>query len=330
MKTLIFTCGDINGIGPEISIKAIGKLFNPAKRKIVFICPANVFEKTASIANPKFPFKIFKRENNDSLSSSFVSIYDLGKTKLDFGRPTKISGKVSSEAIELSYQLACKDNSSAIITSPTSKKSFELAGIKFPGQTEYYASLSNSNRYMMLFLSKKMICGLATIHIPHKTVSEILSKQLIKQKIDILSETLQNDLGKGNPRIAVLGLNPHSGEEGRIGREEIEVINPVIRELKSRNILGAFVPDAFFGTKQFKDFDAILGMYHDQVLVPFKMLNFERGVNYTAGLKVIRTSPDHGTAYDIAGFGIARPTSVLEAAVWAEKIISNRSKNHVS
>ena len=328
MKTLIFTCGDINGIGPEISIKAINKLFNPAKRRIVFICPANVFEKTASFANPKFPFKFFKRENYDSLSSSFVSIYDLGNAKLDVGRPTKFSGKVSSDAIELSYQLSCNDNSSAIITSPTSKKAFELAGIKFPGQTEYYASLSNSHRFMMLFLSKKMICGLATIHIPHKTVSGSLTKQIIKQKIEILNEALQNDLGKGNPKIAVLGLNPHSGEDGRIGTEEIEVINPAIKEMRSRNVLGSFVPDAFFGTKQFKDFDAILGMYHDQVLIPFKMLNFERGVNYTAGLKIIRTSPDHGTAYDIAGFGIAKPTSMIEAAVWAEKIITNRSKNH--
>lgn len=326
MKTLILTCGDINGIGPEISIKAINKLFNPKKRKIVFICPANAFERTASLINPNFPFKIFKREDIDSLSSSFVTVYDLGKAKFDFGRATKTSGKVSAEAIELSYRIASKNDSSAVITSPISKRAFELASVKYPGQTEFYAKLSNSTRFMMLFLSRKMICGLATIHIAHKDVSRVLSKKLLGVKAEILLDTLRTDLGRTNPKIAVLGLNPHSGEEGRIGTEEINTIIPAIREAKNKNIYGPFVADAFFGTKQYRDFDAVLGMYHDQVLIPFKMLNFERGVNYTAGLNIIRTSPDHGTAYDIAGLGIANPTSMIEAAIWAEKIIGNRIK----
>ncbi|KAF0151319.1 MAG: 4-hydroxythreonine-4-phosphate dehydrogenase [Ignavibacteria bacterium] len=328
MKTLIFTCGDINGIGTEIIIKSINKLFNPQKRKIVFLCPANVFEKNASIANPKFPFKFLKRENLDSLSSSYVSIIDLCNAKLDFGRATKVSGKVSAEAIELSYHLAKENEFAAVITAPISKIAFELAGINFPGQTEYYANLSNVNRFMMLFLSRKLICGLATIHIEHKSVSEKLSKELLKEKVSILSESLEKDIRKTNARIAVLGLNPHAGEVGRIGKEEIEIIFPAIKEIKNRSITGPYVPDAFFGTKQYRDFDAVLGMYHDQVLIPFKMLNFERGVNFSAGLKIVRTSPDHGTAYDISGLGVAKPTSLIEAALWAEKIITNRSKNN--
>jgi 4-hydroxythreonine-4-phosphate dehydrogenase len=329
MKTLIFTCGDINGIGPEISVKAINKLFNPAKRNIVFICPSNVFEKNASVSNPKFPFKFFRREGLEPLSSSYVSIIDLGNARPDYGKPTKISGRVSADAIELSYKIASEVTSSAIVTSPTSKRSFELAGIDFPGQTEYYAKLSGSSRYMMLFLSRKMICGLATIHIPHNKVSGCLSKELIKEKITILTESLLLDLSKSNPSIGVLGLNPHAGEEGRIGIEELRIITPAIKELKNRNIFGPFVPDAFFGTKQYRDFDAVLGMYHDQVLIPFKMLNFDRGVNFSAGLNIIRTSPDHGTAYDISGLGIAKPSSMIEAALWAEKIITNRNRHNV-
>jgi len=326
MKTLVFTCGDINGIGPEISIKAINKLFNPAKRKIIFICPASVFEKNISFIKPTFPFEIISRERKDALSANSVSILDFGKSKLDFGRPTKYSGKTASEAIELSHSIVNQISNSAIVTAPTSKRAFEMAGVKYPGQTEYFASLSKTEKFMMVFLSRKMICGLATIHIPLKEVSSSLSIVLLQEKIEIFSHSLRNDLGKNNPSIAVLGLNPHSGEEGRIGREEIDVIKPAINKVKKLNVLGPFVPDAFFWTKQYREFDGIIGMYHDQVLIPFKMLNFERGVNFTAGLDIIRTSPDHGTAYDIAGLGIANPASMIEAAIWAEKIIGNRIK----
>lgn len=326
MKTLFFTCGDINGIGPEVSIKAINKLYNPTKRRIVFLCPANVFEKNISIANPKYPFKFIKRENLDSLSSSYVSIIDLGNSKIDCGKATKVSGKVSSQAIELSYHLSSDIKQSAVITSPTSKNAFELANIDYPGQTEFYANLDSCNHYMMLFLSRKLICGLATIHIPHKKVADYLNKELLKEKISVLSDSLVKDLNKINPSIAILGLNPHAGENGRIGKEEREIIDPAIQELKNRNISGPYVPDAFFGSKHYRDFDAVLGIYHDQVLIPFKMMNFEKGVNYSAGLNIIRTSPDHGTAYDISGLGIANPSSMIEAALWAEKILKNRTK----
>jgi 4-hydroxythreonine-4-phosphate dehydrogenase len=133
-----------------------------------------------------------------------------------------------------------------------------------------------------------------------------------------------------SPQIAVLGLNPHAGEKGKIGFEEIDVIEPVISNLKNKNsVNGPFVPDAFFATKQFNNYDAVLGMYHDQLLIPFKMLNFNSGVNFTAGLPVIRTSPDHGTAYDIAGKGIADESSMIQAAKWAEKIVRNRKINEI-
>jgi 4-hydroxythreonine-4-phosphate dehydrogenase len=137
---------------------------------------------------------------------------------------------------------------------------------------------------------------------------------------------LVKDLRLSNPKVAVLGLNPHAGEEGSIGKEEIHVIKPAIDSFGTKNIQGPFVPDAFFGAKKYKNYNAVLGQYHDQVLIPFKLLNFDKGVNYTAGLPIVRTSPDHGTGYDIAGKGIADPTSMIEAVKWAAKIVNNRKK----
>ena len=180
---------------------------------------------------------------------------------------------------------------------------------------------------MMVFLSDDFICGLATIHEQIKNISGLLTKKRIADSLKILDSTLQNDLGFVNPEIAVLGLNPHAGEDGYIGKEEIKILKPVIQSLKNMRISGPFVPDAFFGNQKQKKFDAVLGMYHDQVLIPFKMMNFNTGVNFTAGIPIIRTSPDHGTGYDIAGKGIACSQSIIESGRWAEKIVDNRRKN---
>lgn len=327
MNTLVFTCGDINGIGPEIVIKTINKIQNPVKRKIIFICPANVFEHAASITNPQFEFKISKQLNEVLESKNNISIFDLGNSKLNVGSPTKISGFTSAKAIEISYQIICNIKRAAVVTAPISKKSFELAGIKYSGQTEFYASLSNSKKYLMMFLSKKMKAALLTIHEPLKEVSNLISYEKLKNTIDVLINTLIYDFNIKNPEIALLGFNPHNGEDGRIGSEEKEILFPALKKLNNNFIHGPFVPDAFFGTKSYKDYDAIIGIYHDQVLIPFKMLNFDTGVNYTAGLPIIRVSPDHGTAFDIADFGIAKPTSMIAAVKWAEIIIKNKFKN---
>lgn len=327
MNTLVFTCGDVNGIGPEIVIKSINKIQNPAKRKIIFICPANVFEHSASIINPGFEFKIFKEVEKVTTDKNSILILDIGKTKINVGTPTKISGITSARAIEISYQISSRIKNSAIITAPISKKSFELAQIKYAGQTEFYASLSNSSKYLMMFLSKKMKAALLTIHVPLMTVSGLINYERIKTTIEVLENSLRNDFGIHSPEIAILGFNPHCGEEGRIGTEEKEIINPALKKINKENIFGPFVPDAFFGTKSYNDYDAIIGIYHDQVLIPFKMLSFDSGVNFTVGLPIIRVSPDHGTAYDIADFGIAKPDSMIASVLWAEKIIKNRNKN---
>lgn len=325
MNNIVFTCGDINGIGPEIVIKTINKIQNPAKRKIIFICPTNVFEHYASITNPEFEFKIHNNFNEIINSKNSIIIFDIGSVKLNIGKPTKISGQTSSKAIEYSFKLISELENSAVITAPISKVSFDLAGIKYSGQTEYYADLSKQKKYLMMFLSNKMKAALLTIHVPIKDVSTNINNEKINNCIEILESSLHKDFGIKNPEIAILGLNPHSGEEGRIGFEEKEIIIPSLKKIKKHNVYGPFVPDAFFGNKSYKDYDAIIGMYHDQVLIPFKMLSFDNGVNYTAGLPIIRVSPDHGTAFDIADFGIAKPNSMISAVKWAEKIIKNRS-----
>lgn len=179
----------------------------------------------------------------------------------------------------------------------------------------------------MLFVSKKMKCGLTTIHSSIKNVHRLVTKKRISDSIITLNNSLKNDFGISKPQIAILGLNPHAGEDGNIGNEENEIISPVIKSNNDKNVFGPFVPDAFFGNHLYSKFDAVLGMYHDQILIPFKMLNFNTGVNYTAGLPFVRTSPDHGTAFDIAGKGIASEESMIQSASLAEKIFMNRKKS---
>jgi len=326
MRNLVFTCGDINGIGPEICIKAINQIIDFSKREIIVICPKNVFDKTAEIIQPSFDFKFIQSLSQIKTKSGFVTILDIGSCEYSLGNPSKEAGIISISAIQNAFAAVRSKLADAIITAPVSKISLKLAGIKYPGQTEILAHLCRSKKYMMVFLSNDFICGLATIHEQIKNISSLLTKLRIKQSLQILNDTLINDLGFVNPEIAVLGLNPHAGEGGNIGKEEIEIINPAIKSLKNIRIAGPFVPDAFFGNQKQKKYNAVLGMYHDQVLIPFKMMNFNSGVNFTAGIPIIRTSPDHGTGYDIAGKGIANSQSMIEAVCWAEKIIDNRKK----
>jgi len=327
MRTLAFTCGDINGIGPEICIKAINNIYQPSERKIVLFCPANVFENASFVSPVSFNYQILKEFKAGSNNSESVSIVDIGKFKQNIGGPTKDSGNASLLSIKNAFNLVNSGEADAIITAPVSKTAFKLAKTKYPGHTELLAELSHTKKYLMMFLSEQFVCGLATIHEPIKKVSKLLTKQLVRSSLKVLHQTLMRDLGNKNPKIAVLGLNPHAGENGKMGREEIDSIMPAIKSFKNNFIEGPFVPDAFFANQLYKVYDAVLGMYHDQVLIPFKMMNFNSGVNFTAGLPIIRTSPDHGTAYDIAGKGIADPSSMIEAVKWAEIIISNRRKS---
>ena len=203
-----------------------------------------------------------------------------------------------------------------------------MAGFQYPGHTEYLANAFNVKDALMMLVSDQMRVALATSHVPLQKVSSSLNKELIRHKLEQLIKSLEVDFGISKPVIAVLGLNPHAGENGHLGKEEDDVIRPVIIEVKKSGdlIMGPYPADGFFGSMRFKKFDAVLAMYHDQGLIPFKMLHFQDGVNYSAGLPFVRTSPDHGTAFEIAGKNEANPSSFRAAMFAAIDIYKSRER----
>ena len=326
MKSFLFTCGDINGIGPEIMIKALNSISISNNCIYIFAIPDNVYEDACAGLNIKL--NAVKIKNADDIMGPGLYILSIGDAVQDIGKPTATSGKTAYDSIMVCLNYMKKNADSAIITAPISKTAFKLAGINFPGHTELLADWCNTRNYVMMFLSDVMKAALLTIHSPIGAIKEQVTTEKLKHTLDVIVHTLDKDFKCDNPSVAVLGLNPHAGENGNIGTEELEIIAPVINEYsKQINIEGPFPPDAFFGSLVYKKFDFILGMYHDQILIPFKLLNFKTGVNFTAGLPIIRTSPDHGTAYDIAGKGLADCSSTIEAYKFADIILSNRLAN---
>lgn len=325
MSNFIFTCGDVNGIGPEIVIKSIKKLYNSTNHKFIFISPENVFNEVSQKLKIKFPFTVVDKLPNNLTNR--IYILKLKDVKIEYSKTTAISGSAAFNSIKLAFELLKKKTASAMITAPISKKAISLAGIKYPGHTEMLADWSKTKNFSMVFLSKKMKSALVTIHTPINKIKKELTMKKLLSSFDIIVKSLKNDFKIENPKIAVLGLNPHAGEGGIIGDEEEKIITPTIKKSKNKKYLnGPFSSDAFFAKHSYKKFDLVIGIYHDQVLIPFKMLNSGQGVNYTAGLPIIRTSPDHGTAFDIAGKFIANESSMIEAFYFAEEIVKNRKK----
>jgi len=323
LNPIIITCGDINGIGPEISLKSI-KHFDKTNKHFVFIIPKNVFEKAATLVNFTNDFEAVKDFSGLNFGNKNINFLLLPKASLKTGRPTINSGQVSFDALEAARKIIEAKFSDMLVTAPISKESFELAKIDFPGHTELLGSWFKSDKFLMSFISKSFKAALVTIHEPISKVPNLLSKKSMEKKLDVLINSIKYDFGKSNFSLAILGLNPHAGENGRIGNEEIEILLPTIKKYSYYNIQGPFVPDAFFANQLYRKFDFILGMYHDQILIPFKLINFIKGVNFTAGLPIIRTSPDHGTAFDIAWQNRADETSMIEAIKWAIKIKRHR------
>lgn len=328
MKKFAFTCGDINGIGPEICIKALNNLTPGIKDfQFILIIPENIFYKTSRIIKPGFKFVL--NDNYTDNTDPATQIILLKSFQQSIGKPTDSSGEAAYNALKTSFQLLKKNLIDAVVTAPVSKTALKMAGIrKYPGQTEMFADWCGVKDFVMTFLSKKLRVSLYSIHIPLKEVSKSLSEKILINKLEVLINMLKFDLGLKRPKIAVLGLNPHAGENGIIGIEEKEILIPVLRKQLIRNFVeGPFSPDAFFAKRIFEKYDMVFGLYHDQVLIPFKYINSGRGVNFTAGLPIIRTSPDHGVAYDIAGKGIADESSMLEAFNYAYLILKNRTRH---
>lgn len=325
------TIGDYNGIGVEIILKALQDnrimqycvpiVFGSVKvisfyRKMLELNDLNFnYIKSIDQANPKRPnlFTVWEEE-----------------TEIKPGQPSNTAGGYAFKSLEAAVNAAKAGLLDAIVTAPIDKNTIQNENFKFPGHTEYLAKEFNADKSMMLLTGEDLRVGLVTGHVPLKDVSSHLSQEKIIAKLRILNSCLQTDFGITKPRIAVLALNPHAGDGGLLGREEIEVITPALEKIREDNILafGPFASDGFFAARQHKKYDAVLAMYHDQGLIPFKYLEVEDGVNYTAGLPVIRTSPDHGTAYDIAGKNKASESSMRSAIYMAIDLLRTRSREN--
>jgi 4-hydroxythreonine-4-phosphate dehydrogenase len=327
--TIGISCGDINGIGLEVVLKALaikkaGKNFSTV-----------IYGSTKVVAYHK---NIITQENIQFYSISAPSEAQPDRiniincwpdnVNITLGKPTDLSGKCAFQALERAVKDLKDGHLDALVTAPINKKAMQLADFPFIGHTEYITSEFKAKDSLMLMVSDALRVGVVTNHLPLKEVAAANTKEKVLRKILIMAETLRIDFDTQKPAIAVLGLNPHAGDEGAIGSEDEAVIRPAIEEAKAKGVLafGPFPADGFFGSGQFNKYDGILAMYHDQGLVPFKVLSFGDGVNYTAGLASVRTSPDHGTAYDIAGKGEADESSFIKSLYLAADIVRNRSE----
>ncbi len=328
MSVIAITIGDYNGIGPEVALKAAASRTIRANCTPLLIGPYKAFEFYADRYSLRR--KILKVDSlSDAVGRSEITILDISpnfKEKIRPGKLTKEAGGWAGTAIERAVELCVSGEAEAIVTAPVSKETMRQAGFDYPGQTEMVTKLSDSHGSIMVMVSGFGRIALATIHIPLSEVPRSITKTALVERLSVFNGSIRNDFGVKSPRIAVLGLNPHAGENGYIGNEEIETIRPAIEEANSMKIdaKGPFPADAFFGTYREGMFDGIFAMYHDQGLIPLKMRSFSTGINFTAGIKIIRTSPDHGTAFDIAGKGIANPSSTIEAIKLALEISKNR------
>lgn len=315
--SLLLTIGDINGIGPEIIIKTLINKTITKKFNLTVISPIEVLEYYGKLLK----VKLFAHSFN-------ILPFNVSNLKITPGNISKQAGLVSAFAIEYAVYLLLNKEFDAMVTAPINKKSLNLAGINFIGHTEMLASLSNSKSSCMTMLSDKLKIAVLTNHTPIKSISQKISKKFISSKLKICSNMLSSDLKINKPKIAVLGLNPHAGDSGLIGTEEKRFIVPAIKSANRLNkntlISGPYSADAFFAFKNYVNFDLTVSVFHDQGLIPFKMLAGANGINYTAGLNIIRTSPGHGTAFDIAGKNIASNISFINAVKWADLIARNK------
>jgi 4-hydroxythreonine-4-phosphate dehydrogenase len=328
MKTpvIAISMGDPNGIGPEVILKFLNQsdLSNSVP---VVVGSGNVLEYYSEICDIHLPFRTFTER--DSLEKGNVYLVDLNDDsnfEIDPGKISSQAGHMAMQAVDKGIELCMRGQSDALVTAPISKEAIHKGGYSVPGHTEFLAEKTNTKEVVMVLASENLRVALATIHIPLKDVAKSIKKDSLQRNLRILDESLRKDFGLYEPKIGVLGLNPHAGDGGVIGTEEIELIRPAIDELSSEglNIVGPFAADGYFGNEMHEHFDATFAMYHDQGLIPFKALTFGEGVNFTAGLPIIRTSPDHGTAFDIAGKNIADEQSFESACQMAVMMAQNR------
>lgn len=328
IPTICISIGDCNGVGPEIILKSLTGPELSQKATLVILGHQSVlrhYQKSTAI-----DVKAKSISDVDEVAG-IPGIYCLDvvsdSPNITTGKLSKESGKLSMMAIEQGAKACINQKAHALVTAPISKEAIQLAGYNFPGHTEYLANLCQTDDFvMMLVNSLPLRVALVTIHEPLSKVAEMVTSASILKTIRIIHQYLVDNYGISNPKLAILGLNPHAGDGGVIGKEEIDIIQPAIRKANEQRQIcdGPFPADGFFANQTWKKFDAVLAMYHDQGLIPFKTLSFNAGVNITAGLPIIRTSPDHGTAFDIAGLNQANPGSFTEALELGFKLAQNK------
>lgn len=321
------TIGDVNGVGPEVLMKAL------SDNRILQTCTPVIYgsAKTLSFHRKALNIQEFNYNTIRSINETIARKINLincweEELKIDIGKPSAENGAFAFKALETATADLKAGHIHALVTAPIDKHTIQPADGKFTGHTEYLASAFNTTQQVMFLVTGDLRVALVTGHVPVSKISQYITKENIQQKLQIMIQSLKRDFGIRKPRIAVLGLNPHAGDNGVIGNEDKDIIAPAIKELSDKGavIFGPYSADGYFGSGNYKKFDAVLAMYHDQGLIPFKTLAFENGVNFTAGLPAIRTSPDHGTGYDIAGKGIASEASFREAIYMACDIYNKR------
>jgi len=318
--------GDINGIGLEVIIKTL------VNEKILDYCVPVVYGSSKVISYHKnivgVDFQFHTTRGGDRLLDDKVNVVNCWQENVNItlGKASDLSGKYAFRSLEFATTDLKSGQIDALVTAPINKEAMNLSGFPFPGHTEYLTHQLGAEESLMFMVSDNLKVGLVTNHLPVREVGAAINKELILRKIEIMHESLRIDFGIERPTIAVLGLNPHASDNGLIGDEEEQFIRPAVIECKKKGMLvmGPFPADGFFGSGQHQKYDAILAMYHDQGLIPFKVLSFGSGTNFTAGLVGVRTSPDHGTAFDIAGKNEADPSSFRKALFLAIDIVRNR------
>ena len=324
------SCGDTNGIGLEVIIKTL------SDARMLEICTPVIFASNKVInfyrkSLPDINFSFMSVKDSSRINPKQVNAYNCWEEDMEInpGQITADGGKYAIISLTVAAEALKAGKLDGLVTAPIHKKNIQSDTFNYPGHTPYLKNLFEVKDVVMFMVAENMRVALVTEHLPLKDVAQNISKESILSKLLLMNESLKKDFGINKPKIAVLGLNPHSGDEGLLGKEEEEIIRPAIKDAKQKNILcfGPYPSDAFFARGQYEKFDAVLAMYHDQGLIPFKSLAHGEGVNYTAGIKGIRTSPDHGVAFDIAGKGIADESSFREAIFTAVQIIHNRKEN---
>lgn len=321
------TCGDVNGIGLELIIKTV------ADSRLLELCTPVIFANNKVLnfyrkGLPDVNFNFMTVKDSARLNHKQINLYNCWEDEIAItpGTLNETGGKYAVISLVTAAQALKDGKIDGLVTAPIHKQNTQSAEFNFTGHTPYLKNLFGVQDVVMLMVADNMRVGLVTEHVPVQDISQHITKQAIISKLNIINATLKKDFGISKPKIAVLGLNPHAGDDGLVGKEEEEIIRPAIKEAKQKDVFcfGPYSADAFFARGHHEKFDAVLAMYHDQGLIPFKSLAMGEGVNFTAGINGIRTSPDHGVAFDIAGKNKADEASFREAIFKCIDIINGR------